>query len=366
MPRSCLIVGAGLAGATAAFMLSRRGYHVVVHEQADVVGGHVRTEWLRGIPYEPQGAHVFHTKDFDIWRLVTELAQFEPYRHRVLTRVHDRLWSWPLQVSELRALDEWADIERELASRPAAPDRTNFETYCIAIMGQTLYELFVRDYTRKQWGRDPDTLAATVADRRVEVRDDEQRDLFSDPYQGWPTNGYTALVERMLESVEVILGSFVTCSDLKTLADEGDPVVVTSALDDFFDARYDPLEWRGIRGVARADPHTVLAQGAMVVNEPDPALPWTRTIETKWALPQLHQRRGTIVVREFPDSSAKHYPVPDRAETNAARQSRYEQLLRSSARNPLVHAGRLATYRYINMDEAIRQGLDAASHVLRL
>jgi UDP-galactopyranose mutase len=366
MRRTCLVVGAGLAGAAAAWALARRGFHVVVFEGAAVVGGHVRTEWFQGIPYEPHGAHIFHTPDAAVWRLVTSLVPFEPYRHRVLTRMRGRLWSWPLQLSELRGLDEWPDIERELATRPPVPDHSDFESYCVTMMGETLYRLYIRDYTRKQWARDPDTLASSIAFRRVELRDDGHQEIFRDPNQGWPTGGYAPLVEAMLGAAEVNLGSTLRFKDLPSLARPGDPVIVTSALDDFFGAELGALEWRGVRLTSRAEPGVALAQAAMVVNEPDPMVPWTRTIETKWALPQLHRQLGTIVMREFPDSRAKHYPVADRAGVNATLQSRYERRAASLARNPLVCAGRLATYRYINMDEAIRQGLNAAHRVLHM
>jgi UDP-galactopyranose mutase len=362
--RRCLVIGAGLTGAVAAWTLAQQGYQVQVYERADVVGGHVRTEWIRGIPYEPHGAHIFHTTDATIWQLVKTLCTFAPYRHRVLTRLGNRLLTWPLQLPEVRQLEEWCDIERELDSRPAYPDRTNLETYCESIMGATLYRLFVRDYSRKQWGRDPDTLTAGVAYGRIELRDDGNPDYFRDPYQGWPTGGYGELVEAMLGSAQIQLGSAVRLSDLRTLTRPGDPVIVTAPLDDFLEDEFGPLEWRGVRLRAAVLSDVTLSQAAMVVNEPDPAIPWTRTIETKWALSALHDRAGTVVMREFPGEDVKHYPVLDAAGANRARQKAYEVWVAAHTRNPLFVAGRLGHYSYINMDEALRQGIDAAHKVL--
>ncbi|EST27152.1 FAD-dependent oxidoreductase [Streptomyces roseochromogenus] len=362
--RSCVVVGAGLTGATVAWQLARGGFKVRVFEQADVVGGHIRSEWLRGVPYEPHGAHIFHTCDSEVWRLVSEHTAFVPYEHRVTIRVRSNQLSWPLQRSELAQLEEWPRIERELAVLPRNPDATNFATYCRTLMGDTLYGLCVRNYTMKQWGRDPESLSASVAANRVELRNDGHRGLFRDPYQGWPERGYAHLVESLLADAEVHLGQPVTHSDLADLALPGEPVVITSALDDFYTCELGPLEWRGVRLESQFMPDVTLAQPSMVVNEPDLAVPWTRTIETKWALEKLHATRGTVIMREYPGASAKHYPVPDSAGSNRSLQAAYEAKLASYERNPLRAAGRLATYRYINMDQAVRQGLDTARHIV--
>ncbi|KNB53507.1 FAD-dependent oxidoreductase [Streptomyces caatingaensis] len=361
---SCVVVGAGLTGATTAWELTRHGFRVRVYEQANVVGGHIRPEWLRGIPYEPHGAHIFHTHDTEVWQLVSKLVDFAPYQHRVTIRVRSHELSWPLQRSELRQLEEWPEVQRELASIPRKVDSTNFETYCQSLMGETLYNLCIRNYTQKQWGRSPDTLSASIAHNRVELRSDEYRGLFRDPYQGWPERGYTELVEALLESSEIHLGQRITYKDLEDISLPGEPVLITSALDDFFCNELGPLEWRGVRLDSQFIPGVKLVQPSMVVNEPDVGVQWTRTIETKWALEKLHHRPGTIVMREYPGAAAKHYPVPDSAGSNKALQVSYEAQLAAYARNPLTAAGRLATYSYINMDQAVRQGLNAAHHIL--
>lgn len=363
MQRTAVVVGAGITGAAAAWALGQNGYLVTVFERADVVGGHVRTEWIRGIPYEPHGAHIFHTFDEQIWRLVTKVADFVPYRHRVIINMRNRHLSWPLQVAQVEQLEDHDAILQELASRPPVPDQTNFETYCISLLGPTLFRECVHGYTLKQWGRDPQELSASVAVGRVELRDDGYEDLFRDPHQGWPREGYAVLVESLLESAHVHLGSSVRLSDLPSIARAGTPVIVTSALDDFLDEA-EALSWRGVRLEPRLLPNVALAQSAMVVNEPNPDVPWTRTIETKWALPDLHQRHGTVVMHEYPGADAKHYPVLDAAGVNQARQRSFEQRLAAYRRNPIHPAGRLATYRYINMDTAIRSGLNSAARII--
>lgn len=362
MSRTVAIIGAGITGAAAAWQFGELGYQVRVFERADVVGGHVRTEWMRGIPYEPHGAHIFHTPDEQVWRLVSKLADFAAYRHRVVIRVRDQILPWPIQTATLGHLEDAAQIADQLRRRPGIPDTTNFETYCMSLLGQTLYDECVRDYTLKQWGRDPATLSASVALGRVELRSDGYLDLFRDPFQGWPRGGYAELVETMLESAEVNLGVTVTIDDLAQLTSAGEPVIVTSALDDFF-TEPGGLPWRGVRLESQFRPGVALAQSAMVVNEPAASVPWTRTIETKWALDELHTVPGTVVMREYPGADAKHYPVLDAAGTNLATQRAFETRLAAYRHNPLYPAGRLATYSYINMDVAVRRGLDTAMRI---
>jgi UDP-galactopyranose mutase len=362
-PPRCAVVGAGLTGATAAWALRRQGFDVVVFEREKFVGGHVRNEWLRDVPYEPNGAHIFHTSDAEVWRLASSLVDFVPYDHIVKTRVGSHMLSWPIQMDEVRDLAEWRTIARELASRPATPDSSNFRAWCVSVMGETLYELFIDGYTRKQWGCDPSELSTEFAPKRVELRNDGYLGLFRDPYQGWPRQGYTALVEALLADAKVVLCDAVDAANIAEHVEPNVPVILTCPLDDFYDDVYGALEWRGVRLVPEWLPHTQLELAAMVVNEPDIAVPYTRSIETKWVFPELHARTGTVVCREYPDAPVKHYPVYDAGGRNRALQARYDARLRAEVRNPYVPAGRLANYLYINMDEAMRQGLDAAAKV---
>ncbi|WP_018254438.1 UDP-galactopyranose mutase [Salinispora mooreana] len=362
MGRSAVVIGAGITGAAAVWQLGQLGYAVRVFEREQVVGGHVRTEWMHGIPYEPHGAHIFHTTDEPVWRLVTKLADFVPYRHRVVIRVRGQLIPWPIQRSAVSQLPDGAQLVYELNRRPTSVDTTNFETYCVSLLGRTLYDECVGPYTVKQWGRDPHTLSASVAKGRVELRDDGYLDFFRDPFQGWPRAGYGMLVEAMLQEAEVNLGTTVTADHMSDVAARGEPVIVTSALDDFF-AEPGALPWRGVRLESTLLRGVTLAQPAMVVNEPALAVPWTRTIETKWALDDLHDISGTVVMREFPGADAKHYPVLDAAGTNLATQASLERRLTAFRRNPIIPAGRLAGYGYINMDVAIRRGLNAATQI---
>jgi UDP-galactopyranose mutase len=364
--RRCVVVGAGLTGATTAWSLARQGFEVTVYERDRWVGGHARNEWWGPIPYEPNGAHIFHTSDQEVWELATSVGEFAPYHHRVLTRIDGQLLSWPIQLEEVQGLAAWPRIEAELGRRPLAPDPANFETWCVGIMGPTLYEMYIEGYTTKHWGRPAAELSSSFAPRRVELRDDGYLGLFRDPYQGWPRHGYAALVEALLTECDVRLATEVAAAKLDELTPPGTPVVVTAPLDGFFDAAEGELEWRGVRLEPRFIPHVRSAQPASVVNEPSATVPYTRTIESKWVLPELMNTPGTVVCYEYPGAPAKHYPVADAKGDNRRTQERYERLATMYTRNPLVPAGRLARYVYINMDQAMREGLDAAKRVTEL
>lgn len=363
MTRPVAVIGAGLTGLTAAHALFYHGCDVTVYERSYRVGGHARSEWMRGVPYEPEGAHLFHTSDEQVWALINSLVEMIPYRHRVLTELRGEMFSWPLQYDELDRLDEWPKIKQELYEVQGMPPLgSNFETWCITQMGETLYGLFIDGYTTKQWGRPGRYLAASIGPKRVELRRDGNRELFTDPFQGWPRDGYGALAEALAAPVRVQLGVEVTAADLYDVIAPGVPVIVTAPLDGFFRNIYGPLEWRGVNTGAHWLPDVVgYAQPAMVVNRPSLDVPYTRTIESKWVLDGVTRVRGTVVMYEYPGAPAKHYPVPDPAGTNEWTQKLYENDANMFDRNPLIVAGRLARYTYINMDQAMREGLDAAS-----
>lgn len=363
MTRLVRIVGAGLAGATVAYLLSRAGVPVEVLEAEADWGGQLRTAEVGGVLYEPTGAHIFHTADAEVWRLVTSLVTMRPYRHRVRTEVFGTVLSWPPQLPELRVLPMWPAIERELAARPEHPRPDNLETWCIGLMGEILYREFVEGYTRKQWGREPAELASAWAPRRIELREDGNPYLFHDPYQGWPAGGYRRLVDKLLLPVPVTMGQRVLATDWDELCRGARAVVLTCALDEFFGESMGPLAWRGVRLVNRYLPGRDHELPCGVLNMPSAAVPYTRAIETKWMSGQTGP--GTVVSYEYPGAAARHYPVDDVTGVNRALQRKYECLVEQLPGPPRVLAGRLATYSYIDMDQAIRQGINAARRLLQ-
>lgn len=372
MRRRVAIVGSGWTGAVAGRLLTDTGFAVEVLEKAGVVGGHSRAETMNGVVYEPNGAHIFHTSNSAVNRFVNAHGLTRPHDHKVLTEVYlssddaddeGRLLSWPPQVDELKELPVWPTVERELASLPPEPAGDNFEDYVVSMMGRTLYDLFIRDYTAKQWGRPATELSARFAPKRVELRHDGHRGLFRDRWQYFPPNGINEVIESVISTVAVTLDTEITVDDADELGKAYDAVIVTAALDDFARCPGE-LEWRGIEMQSRYsltdDPGGVLTP-AYVTNRPSARVPYTRTVETKHATGQ--QIGGTVVSEEMPGAPRRHYPVLTVDGANERRNTELAGEIAARFSIPVYFAGRLATYRYINQDEAIADAMAVADRV---
>ena len=369
---SVLVIGAGWSGAVVARSLLDQGVDVHVVEAADVVGGHARCEVLNGVVYEPNGAHIFHTSNPRVAEYVQRFGMTRPYEHRVLTEVYLRdddeepyLLSWPPQIAELRKLPDWPIIERDLAALPAQPGGDDFETWVVSLMGRHLYRLFIEGYTRKQWGCEPSELSSRFAPKRVDLRDDGYTRLFRDTWEFFPPQGASSVIEAILQPVPVTCGVALTVDDVDSVVGRPDAVVVSAPLDDFL-GRHGTLAWRGIRMVSRYEPTPAAGTrtAAYVVNRPSPRVPYTRTVETKHATGQLVD--GTVVSEEHPGAPARHYPVPT---LDGVHERRNDELRREVTERlsgvPTFFCGRLATYTYIDQDQAIERAFDCVEDVSR-
>jgi UDP-galactopyranose mutase len=370
--RRVSIIGAGLTGCTLAWRLAQEGIESVLYERANVPGGLIRSEHMNGVLYEPHGSHIFHTEDEAVWDLANSMTPFRPYRHRVDIVVEGKILNWPILVSDIDAQSRSEEIKRELDERRdldphARAQATNFEEWCLDLMGPILYERYIKPYTEKQWGRPARTLSARWAPRRVSVRWDNDPYLFPDPFQGWPSGpgGYTDLIDGLLRPDEVTLrtDSDVTLATLGEHLNEDRPdaVVLTCPLDQFAGETFGKLDWRGIAVRSVHIPHVEYAQGAMVVNYPGLEYPFIRIHETKHASGQ--QCEGTVLGFEFTNAPTRYYPIE--LPENRALNSRYQDHIRGVVSSTPVHfAGRLANYLYLDMDDCMRQALNTASEVL--
>jgi UDP-galactopyranose mutase len=368
--RGVAVIGAGWAGCTAARMLHDRGYPVHLFERSGQVGGHSRSELLNGVVFEPNGPHIFHTSNRRVADFVRQHGMRRSFEHKVITEIflddadeEPHFLSWPPQVDELRELPIWPRIEKELAELPVIPSRTNLADYCESIMGPTLYELFVRDYSIKQWGQHPSTLSSSFGPKRLDLRTDGNRRLFRDAWEYYPPHGAQEIIEQIARPVPLTVGSAITLADLEDLSREFSAAVVTAALDEFA-GRPGELEWRGIRTVSRYvpldDPHGTLTPGYQV-NRPSLRRPYTRTVETKHATGQVVP--ATVVTEEYPGAPARHYPVPTVDGRNERRNNELREEIRATSPIPVFFCGRLANYQYIDQEAAIGQGMAAAEEV---
>ena len=352
-----LVVGAGFAGSVMAERLASAGRKVLLCDTRPHVGGNAHDEVdAAGILVHRYGPHIFHTNSADVFEYLSRFTAWRPYEHRVLASVDGKLLPVPINLDTVNKLYGWeldsAGLERFFDEVAEPRDRIrNSEDVVVSKIGRELYEKFFRGYTRKQWGIDPSELDATVI-ARVPVRTNRDDRYFGDTYQAMPVDGYTAMFERMLDhpNITIELGIDYWALIGRVSHEE---MVYTGPVDAFFDRCYGALPYRSLefRFETLDQPrHLPVA----VVNHPNEHA-YTRVTEFKQLSGQEHPR--TTLVYEYPRAEGDpYYPVP-RPE-NAALYRKYQEL---AARTAGVHfVGRLATYRYYNMDQVVAQALTTA------
>jgi UDP-galactopyranose mutase len=352
-----VVVGAGFAGSVLAERLaSQLGRRVLVVDRRNHIGGNAYDHHDdAGALVHRYGPHIFHTNSRDVVDYLSHFTEWRPYEHRVLASVDGRLVPFPINLDTINALFGLQLTAHELAgffasvAEPREPVRT-MEDAIVSKVGRELYVKFFRNYTRKQWDLDPSELDASLA-ARVPTRTNRDGRYFTDTFQAMPKHGYTRMFERMLAhpNVKVLLNA-----DFRELESVFgyDLLVYTGPIDEFFDLRYGKLPYRSLE--FRFETHDVERfQPAAVVNYPNEH-PYTRATEFKWLTGQQHAK--TTVVREYPHAEGDpYYPVP-RPE-NAKLYRHYKAL--ADERPGVVFVGRLATYRYYNMDQVVAQSLAA-------
>ncbi len=354
-----LVVGAGFAGSVISERLaSQHGARVLLVDRRDHVGGNAYDELDEaGILYHKYGPHIFHTNSDMVVDYLSQFTQWRPYEHRVRALVRGQLVPIPINrttLNKLFDLDLKTDEEAAayLASRaePVADIQTS-EDVVINAVGQELYELFFRGYTRKQWGLDPSELDKQVTSR-IPTRTNTDDRYFGDTFQAMPLEGYTKMFERMLASplIERRLGT--DFRDLKDSADElADHIVYTGPIDEYFDFRFGKLPYRSLRFDHQTHDQERFQEVA-VVNYPAEDVPYTRISEYKHLTGQVHPR--TTITYEYPAAEGDpYYPIP-RPE-NQELFKKYEAL--ADETEGVTFVGRLATYRYYNMDQIVGQAL---------
>jgi UDP-galactopyranose mutase len=350
-----LIVGAGFAGSVLAERLaSLRRERVLLIDRRPHVGGNAFDRYDdAGLLIHQYGPHIFHTNSERIFSHLSQFTQWRPYEHRVLAQVDGQLLPIPINqdtVNRLYGLSLDEDgVEAFFQSRAekVAEVRTS-EDVIVGRVGRELYEKFFRDYTRKQWGMDPSQLDKSVT-ARVPVRTNRDDRYFGDRFQAMPRNGYTAMFQRMLDNPRISILLQTDYADVRNVIPHR-RVIYTGPIDEYFGFRYGKLPYRSLRfeHVTHDKPWH---QPVAVVNYPQTEA-YTRVTEYKHLTGQEHPR--TSLTYEYPcDDGDPYYPVP-RAE-NAALFKRYEAL--AQATRNVWFVGRLATYRYYNMDQVVGQAL---------
>ncbi len=359
-----LIVGAGLFGAVFAREAMNRGKSCLVVDRCDHIAGNIYTEEVEGIQVHKYGAHIFHTSNRSVWDYVQQYGEFNHYINTPIANYKGELYNLPFNMHTFYQM--WgvttpvAARERIDAQRAAVTgEPRNLEEQAISLVGTDIYEKLIKGYTEKQWGRPCKELPSFII-RRLPVRYTFDNNYFSDPYQGIPKEGYTALVKRLLEGADIRLSTdYLTHrEELNALADR---VVYTGCIDEYYGYCYGTLEYRSLR----FDTETLDIpnyQGVAVVNYTDRETPFTRLIEHKHF--DFGTQDKTVVTREYPATWEKgmrpYYPVND--EKN---QALYEQYLRlSEQEEKVLFGGRLGHYKYYDMDKVVEAALELCGRVL--
>lgn len=362
MKTDVLIVGAGFSGAVVAEQLADRGFEVLIVDKRDHIGGNAydRPD-ANGVLIHPYGPHIFHTNSTRIAQYLSQFTQWRAYEHRVLAQVDARLVPIPINIDTVNQLyglqlDEHSiqgffDQVRE----PRAQIKTS-EDVVINAVGRDLYEKFFQGYTRKQWGLDPSELAASVA-ARIPTRTNHDDRYFTDKFQNMPRDGYTRLFMRLLDHPGIRVEVGVDYFALKDKV-QAQHTVYTGPVDAFFNHCYGHLPYRSLRFEHEHLKDTAQYQQVGTVNYPNDH-DFTRITEFKHLTGQSHC--GTSIVREYPQAEGDpYYPVP-RTE-NEFLFKRYEAL--ALKEQDVTFVGRLAQYRYYNMDQCVGAALKAAEYVL--
>lgn len=340
-----------------------RGASVLLIDRRPHLAGNTHDGVSRdGVQYHAYGPHVFHTNSTRVVDYLSQFTSWRRYEHKVLSRVRGKLVPVPINrktINTLFDLDLTApEVAVWLERRAETYDRIdNSEDMIRSRIGRELYELFFRGYTRKQWGLDPAQLDATVCGRIPTRCDDDDR-YFTDRFQAMPQDGFTEMVRRMVtrKGIDIALGVDYREAVARSRARR---IVFTGPIDEFFDYRYGQLPYRSLRFEFETHDGPQY-QSAACINEPDENVPYTRTTEYAF----LTGRRGarSVISREYPSGTGDpYYPIPC-AESREL-YKRYESL--AATRTDVIFAGRLAEYKYFNMDQVVASALAKVDEIVR-
>ncbi len=364
-----LIVGAGLYGACFAYRAKQLGYNVIVVEKRDHIGGNLYCEKIEDINVHKYGAHIFHTSDKEVWDFVNNLVPFNRYTNCPVAKYEKRLFNLPFNMNTFyqiwgvtspeeaqNVLNEQRRIARD---KLAGREPRNLEEQALCLVGQDIYNLLIKGYTEKQWGRPCSELPAFII-RRLPVRLTFDNNYFNDLYQGIPIGGYTPLIEKLLEGIEVRLNVDFNKNRGGELDQWATKIVYTGPIDEFFDFCFGHLQYRTVRFETTIE-NTPNYQGNAVVNYTKSDIPFTRIIEHKHFESfgeKVFDNPKTVITKEY--SMEWHpgiepfYPIND--DKNTSLLKRYQNLANERFNN-VIFGGRLAEYKYYDMDAIIKQVL---------
>lgn len=353
-----LIVGAGLFGSIFAYEAKKKGKKCLVIDKRDHIGGNIYTKEIDGINVHEYGAHIFHTSNKEVWRYINQFSEFNNYINSPIAIYKDEVYNLPFNMNTFNKL--WGvrtPIEakmkiNEQVKKTRSLEPKNLEEQAISLVGEDIYEKLVKGYTEKQWGTKATELPAFII-KRLPVRFNYDNNYFNDVYQGIPIGGYTNIIEKMLEGIDVKLKTnfFDDRINLEKMAKK---IVFTGMIDEFYEYRFGALEYRSLKFE-----HEILDeenyQGNAVVNYTEYDIPYTRIIEHKHF--EYGNQPKTIITKEYPAKwnigDEPYYPINN--EKNNEIYLKYNELAKKE--NRVIFGGRLAKYKYYDMHNVIEEAL---------
>ena len=352
-----VIVGSGLFAGVWAYLANKQGKKCLVIEKRDHLGGNIYCEDVEGIHVHKYGAHIFHTSNREVWDFVNSLAEFNRYTNSPVANYKGEMYNMPFNMNTFSKM--WGISTPQEAKDIIASQRSsitgepkNLEEQAISLVGVDIYQKLVKGYTEKQWGRDCKELPAFII-KRLPVRYTYDNNYFNDLYQGIPIGGYNVIIDKLFEGCDVETG--VDYLENREKYDAlGDCIVYTGTIDSYYGYQYGKLEYRSLRFESQVL-DTDNYQGVAVVNYTDRETPYTRVIEHKHF--EFGTQPKTVITREYPadweEGMEPYYPVND--EKNQDLYSRYAKLAEKEER--VIFGGRLAEYKYYDMDKVIASAL---------
>lgn len=353
-----LIVGSGLFGSVCARELTDAGYRCLVLEKRSHIGGNVYTENVDGINVHKYGAHIFHTNDKGIWDYVNRFAEFNRFTNSPVALYKGKIYNLPFNMNTFYQLwgvtkpEEARQIIKEQIDVYGTKEPQNLEEQAINLVGKDVYEILIKGYTEKQWGRPAVELPAFII-KRLPLRFTFDNNYFSDKYQGIPIGGYTQVIEKMLEGIEYKLDTdfLLEKGKWKELAKK---IIYTGPLDAYFEYQFGTLEYRSLH--FESETLTIdNFQGNAVVNYSEKEIPYTRIIEHKHF--EFGTQSKTVVTKEYPKEwklgDEPYYPINDKRNDELIK--KYKSLVKKETH--VFFGGRLAEYRYYDMHQVIASAL---------
>ncbi len=359
-----LIVGSGLFGSVFAHEAKKKGYKCLVVEKRDHIGGNIYTYELEGINIHRYGAHIFHTSNKEAWDYINQFATFNNFVNSPIAFYKDELYNLPFNMNTFSKM--WGIRTPQEAEKIISEQRKevkkieNLEDQAISLVGRDIYEKLIKGYTEKQWGRSCTELPPEII-KRLPVRYTYNNNYFNDIYQGIPIGGYTQIIEKLLEGIEVRLNTDF-CKEKEELSKLANKILYTGALDAYFDYSLGHLQYRSEKfELERLEEEN--HQGVAVVNYTEREVPYTRIIEHKHF--ENSSSPVTYISKEYPvdyaETGEPYYPINDKVNTELY--NKYRELAKQD--DKLLLGGRLALYSYFDMDKTIIAALDLVKNNLK-